>query len=233
MKRVAISQSNYIPWKGYFDMIAAVDEFILYDDVQYTRRDWRNRNKIKTPNGIQWLTVPVQTKGSYLQKIRDTPISAESEWARLHWKTLVGSYGRAAHFRAIADFVKPLYLDKNFEFLSDLNRALIEAICEYLGIRTRISNSWDYQLIDGKTTRLVNLCVQAGASEYVSGPAAKDYIEESEFASRGITVNWFDYNNYPAYSQPWGEFTHNVSILDLLFCCGENSSQFLRYVDSR
>lgn len=233
MKKVAISQSNYIPWKGYFDMIAAVDEFILYDDMQYTRRDWRNRNKIKTANGIQWLTVPVRAKGLYLQKIRDAQISTESDWARLHWKTLVGSYGRSAHFASIAEFIEPLYQEKKFQLLSDLNRAFIEAICKYLGIKTRISNSWDYQLINGKNARLVDLCVQAGASEYISGPAAKDYVDENEFASRGVTVRWFDYDNYPTYPQMWGEFTHGVSILDLLFCCGEESSQFLRYVGSR
>jgi len=233
MKKVAIGQSNYIPWKGYFDLIAAVDEFILYDDMQYTRRDWRNRNKIKTPNGIKWLTVPVQAKGLYLQKIRDTEIAVESDWARLHWRTLVGSYGRATHFKSIAEFIEPLYLEQKFQLLSDLNRAFIEVICDYLGIRTRISSSWDYQLIGGKTARLVDLCVQAGASEYVSGPAAKDYVEESEFAARGIALRWFDYDHYHHYPQLWGEFTHGVSILDLLFCCGENSSQFLRYVGPR
>jgi WbqC-like protein family len=229
MKRVAINQSNYIPWKGYFDMIAAVDEFILYDDMQYTRRDWRNRNKIKSPHGVTWLSVPVRSKGLDLQRIRDTEIDYESDWSRLHWRTLVGSYGRAAYFKSVAERIEPIYLEQRFRFLSELNRALIEAVCEYLGIQTRITNSWDYHLIEGKTVRLADLCVQAGATEYVSGPAAMDYIDEVEFNSRGISLRWFDYNNYPEYPQLWGNFTHAVTILDLLFNCGRDSSQYMRY----
>src|ERR1700754_2429408 len=100
-KRVAIVQSNYIPWKGYFDLIAAVDEFILYDDMQYTRRDWRNRNQIKTPLGVQWMTVPVQVKGKYYQKIKDTEIDG-IDWAEAHWRLLAQNYRRAAHFNEIA-----------------------------------------------------------------------------------------------------------------------------------
>ena len=172
-KKIAIVQSNYIPWKGYFDMIAAVDEFILYDDMQYTRRDWRNRNQIKTPQGLQWLTVPVKVKGKYHQTIRETEIDG-MEWAKLHWKSLCQHYRRAKHFNAIAQELEPLYLQTEYSHLSQLNRTLIEWVCVKLGIKTIISNSWDYQLIDGKTERLADLCVQAGGSEYISGPAARD-----------------------------------------------------------
>ena len=98
MKKVAIVQSNYIPWKGYFDMIASVDEFILYDDMQFTRRDWRNRNLIKTPTGLQWLTIPVKVKGKFEQKIRETEIEGH-DWAKTHWQSLVHNYGKAKHFR--------------------------------------------------------------------------------------------------------------------------------------
>lgn len=113
MKKVAILQSNYIPWKGYFDLIGAVDEFILYDDMQYTRRDWRNRNQIKTPQGVQWLTVPVRVKGKYEQKIRDTEIDG-SDWAVAHWKALVQNYARAPHFAEIAAWLEPLYLSGSY-----------------------------------------------------------------------------------------------------------------------
>ncbi|WP_427185191.1 WbqC family protein [Bordetella bronchialis] len=228
-KTVAILQSNYIPWKGYFDMIAAVDEFILYDDMQYTRRDWRNRNQIKTPQGVQWLTVPVRVKGKYHQKIRDTEIDGH-EWAAIHWKALIQNYRRAPYFAEIAAWLEPLYLAQPFTYLSELNRRFIEAICEYLGIGTTITNSWDYSLVEGKTERLAGLCVQAGGTKYISGPAAKDYIDEKVFADMGVRLEWFDYSGYPSYPQLWGEFAHGVTVLDLLFNCGKESPRYMRYV---
>lgn len=229
MKKVAILQSNYIPWKGYFDMIAAVDEFILYDDMQYTRRDWRNRNQIKTPQGIQWLTVPVLVKGKYHQKIRETEID-DTDWAAAHWKTLAQNYRRAPHFEEIAVWLEPLYLCEGYSHISHLNRRFIEAICNYLGIQTCITNSWDYRLVEGKTERLANLCVQAGGTEYISGPAAKDYVDEKIFSDLGIGLTWFDYSGYPTYPQLWSEFTHGVTILDLLFNCGRDAPRYMRYV---
>lgn len=229
MKKIAIVQSNYIPWKGYFDMIASVDEFIFYDDMQYTRRDWRNRNRIKTPQGLQWLTVPVKAKGKYLQSIRETEIDG-SNWAMSHWKSLAQNYRRAPCFDEIAEVLEPLYIERAYTHLSELNEVLIRAICDYLGIATKISHSCDYTLIDGKTERLADLTAQAGGTEYVSGPAAKDYIEERFFSDRGIQLTWFDYAGYPEYPQLWGEFTHGVTILDLLFNCGKDAPRFMRYV---
>lgn len=228
MKKVAILQSNYIPWKGYFDMIAAVDEFILYDDMQYTRRDWRNRNQIKTPQGVVWLTVPVKVKGKFNQSIRETEINGDS-WREQHWKSLCANYRRAPHFAEVAKVIEPLY-QTPYRTISEVNRAFIEAICGYLGITTKISNSWEYQLIEGKTERLVDLCRQAGAAEYISGPSAMDYIQPQFFEEAGIKLSWFDYEGYPEYPQLWGEFTHGVSILDLLFNCGKSAPNFMRYV---
>jgi hypothetical protein len=229
MKKIAILQSNYIPWKGYFDMIAAVDEFIIYDDMQYTRRDWRNRNQIKTPKGIQWLTVPVLVRGKYYQKIKETEIDG-ADWALMHWKTLAHNYRRAPYFREIASWLEPLYIEQDFKYISQLNRCFIETICNYLSIKTVITNSWDYRLLDGKTERLVDLCMQAGGTEYISGPVAKDYVDENVFSDLGIKVTWFDYAEYPAYPQLWSGFTHGVTILDLLFNCGKNSPRYMRYV---
>lgn len=225
-KKVAIVQSNYIPWKGYFDMIAAVDEFILFDDMQYTRRDWRNRNQIKTPQGVQWLTVPVLVKGKYDQKIKDTEIDG-AEWALNHWKALAQNYRRATYFHEIAAWLEPLYTATSYSHISQLNRGFIQAICTYLKIETTIVNSWDYKLTDGKSERLADLCIQANATHYLSGPSAKDYLENSVFADRGITVQWADYTNYPEYPQLWGSFCHGVTILDLLFNCGEDSHLYM------
>ena len=229
MKKVAILQSNYIPWKGYFDLVASVDELILYDDMQYTRRDWRNRNQIKTPQGIQWLTVPVKVKGKYDQRIRDTLIDG-ADWAVLHWKAFEQNYRRTPYFDEVAAWLRPIYLNESYAYLSQLNRRLIEVICIYLGIQTIISNSWDYSLVDGKSERLANLCDQAGGTEYVSGPSAKNYIQESIFDNRNIKLTWFDYSSYPEYPQLWGGFIHGVSIIDLLFNTGKSARRYMRYV---
>ena len=227
MKKIAILQSNYIPWKGYFDMIASVDEFILYDDVQFTKNDWRNRNQIKTSQGVQWLTIPVGQNID--RRIRDVEL-LNSNWQSKHWKTLESNYRRSAHFDEIATLFEPLYMQRQHSYLSILNRELVEIICAYLGIKTKISYSWDYDLVGGKTERLVNLCKQAGGSEYISGPSAKDYVEEHLFTEQGIKISWFDYAGYTEYPQCWGDFVHGVSILDLLFNCGKDAAHYMRYV---
>ena len=229
MKKVAMVQSNYIPWKGYFDMIAAVDEFILLDDFQYTRRDWRNRNMIKTPQGLQWLTVPVSVKGKYHQKINETEIN-EPRWAADHWRSLAQNYRRAPCFEEIASWLQPLYLAEHYTHLSSLNRRLLEAVCAYLGITTVISSTSDYVIIDGMTERLADLCVQAGGDEYISGPMARKYVEEDKFTARGVKLSWFDYSAYAPYPQLWGDFAHQVSILDLLFNCGREAPRYMHYV---
>ena len=228
MKTVAIVQSNYIPWKGYFDLIAAVDEFILFDDMQYTRRDWRNRNQIKTPCGSQWLTVPVLAKGKFHQKICETEIDG-SKWQLAHWKALIQNYRRAPYFDDISSWLEPMYTQNKYTNLSQLNRTFLEVICSYLGITTTLTNSWDYQLVDGKSRRLADLCRQAGGTEYVSGPSARGYLDEDEFEKEGIQVTWFEYGGYETYNQLWGEFIHNVSILDLLFNCGREARKFMEH----
>ncbi|OIQ92719.1 WbqC-like protein family protein [mine drainage metagenome] len=230
-KKIAILQSNYIPWKGYFDFIASVDEFILFDDMQYTRRDWRNRNQIKTPQGIQWITIPVMVKGKYYQKIRDTEIDGD-QWPEVHWKTLFQNYRRSRYFNEIAYWLEPLYRGWSGTNLSKLNRYFIEAICKHLGIHTKITNSWDYPPFQGdnRTERLAWLCSHAGGTEYISGPSAKDYVEENILFDHGIKIKWADYSGYPIYNQLWGDFVHGVSILDLLFNCGNEAKFYMKYV---
>lgn len=206
-----------------------MDEFILYDDVQFTKNDWRNRNKIKTPQGVQWLSVTVGQ--DIKRRIRDVELP-NSKWQTKHWKTLESNYRRAPHFAEVAAIFEQLYMQRQHNNLSALNQMFIETICTYLNITTKISHSWDYKLIEGKSARLADLCTQAGATEYISGPAAKDYIEENVFTERGIKLTWFDYSGYPEYPQLWGEFTHGVTILDLLFNCGKGAPHYMRYVRS-
>jgi hypothetical protein len=224
-KRVAIVQSCYIPWKGYFDMVNLVDEFILYDDRQYTKRDWRNRNRIKTAQGTRWLTVPVETKGRYYQRIDETRIS-EPGWAAEHWKTIVHAYGAAGSFERERERFGDIYASVDDVLVSQVNRRLLEMICDLLGIKTTFSWSTEYAAEGNKTERLVNLCRAAGASAYLSGPRARAYLEEERFANAGIAVEYMDYGGYPAYPQLYGPFEHEVTILDLIFNVGAERAPF-------
>jgi len=227
-KMIAVVQSSYIPWKGYFDLIAAVDEFILLDDVQYTAQNWRNRNRIKTPHGVIWLTVPV--KHVWLkQHIKDVRIDG-SYWARKHWKSLNANYARTPYFDLYAPWLESLYLEHSYTMLSDMNRAFIISICDKLGIHTPIRCSTEFDLPYEPNARLIALCEHTQADVYVSGPAAREYLDVDRFKSQQKSVRWFDYSGYPCYSQKWGDFDHNVSILDLLFNCGPDAPDFMKNV---
>jgi hypothetical protein len=215
MKKVAIVQSNYVPWRGYFDLINSVDEFVIYDDVQYTRRDWRNRNQIKTPQGPMWLSVPVQAKGKYLQPINDTRIDGEA-WAQAHWRTIELNYSRATSFEEVKSWLKPCYLQVKYELLSDLNRSMIENVNLRLNIATRIRDSREFSLKGNKSERLLNICLESGATHYLSGPAAREYLDTELFLRHGVEVQWMSYPNYKAHLQLWGGFVENLSILDFL-----------------
>lgn len=225
-KRIAIVQSSYIPWKGYFDLMNSVDEFVLFDDVQYTRRDWRNRNRIKTPAGPAWLSIPVSSKGQFEAPIKDIRVD-DRTWAGRHWRTIRANYARAPHFGSYSAVLEPLYLACDESHLSGINRRFLAAICEILGIRTRLSWSWEYDIIDGKTERLVSICRQAGASAYFSGPSAASYIDARQFQDAGIDLIYFDYAGYPAYRQLFPPFDHHVSVLDLILNEGPEARRFM------
>ncbi len=227
MKRIAISQSNYIPWKGYFDSINSVDEFVLYDDMQYTRRDWRNRNKIKTKDGTQWLTIPVEVKGKFFQKINETKIS-DPKWGQDHWNTILHNYKKAPYFEEYRKIVEAIYLNNNEEYLSKINYLFIKTICDILGIKTALLWSSEFELLDERNERLIDICKKRKATDYYSGPAAKFYMDEALFAKDNITVHYFDYSGYPEYNQLHGQFDHAVSILDLIFNEGPDSFKFMK-----
>lgn len=226
-KRVAIVQSNYVPWRGYFDLLASVDEFVLLDDAQYTRRDWRNRNRVKTAQGTTWLTIAVETKGAYTQAIRDTRI-ADERWAQAHWSTVRQAYAKAAGFDAAAPFVEELYATVPGPMLSEVNHHFLSRIAERLDVHTPLTWSTDYEPQGTKTERLLDICLKAGATEYVSGPAARAYLEEERFAEHGIGVTWFEYGPYPDYEQVHPPFEPAVSILDVLLCGGDQAASLVR-----
>jgi len=229
VKTVAIVQSSYIPWKGYFDLIACSDVFVLFDDVQYTKRDWRSRNQIKTANGLLWLTIPVKVKGKYFQKIREVEV-ADSKWAQSHWNSIRHAYSKAKAFEQYESIFKRAYSDvSEIAKLSEVNELLTRLICSCLGITTEIRRSDEFELKEDKTEKLVGICEQLGATKYVSGPSAASYIEPEKFTCKNLELAYFDYSNYPEYEQLYPPFEHGVSALDLLFNVGTESKNYLKY----
>lgn len=224
-KTVAILQSNYIPWKGYFGIIKASDLFVFHDDLQFTKQDWRNRNMIKTPNGTQWLTIPCGADENRL--ISDVMI-ADDSWQKKHWNSIYAAYHKAPYFQPYADFLEQIYLHVRWHDLSAFNQYLIQYIArEFLGIVTRFDDSRIYNLKEKKEQRVLELLTAVGATDYISGPAAKSYIHEDLFTQHGITVHWMDYDNYKEYPQFYPPFEHKVSILDLLFHMGPKAKDYI------
>ncbi|MCF6224733.1 MAG: WbqC family protein [Xanthomonadales bacterium] len=227
-KKIAILQSCYIPWKGYFDLINLADEFVLFDNVQYTRRDWRNRNLIKTSNGLQWLTIPVSVKGKYKQLISETNIS-NPNWSRKHWNTIKQFHRKSKFFSAYEARFEELYLNElaSKTALSDINRILITEINNILGISTLISTAQDYSKMTGQNERLISICKESGSSIYITGPAARGYLDEELFKAEGISIQWMSYSGYAKYEQLYGDFEHGVSILDLIFNIGKDAHNYM------
>lgn len=214
--KVVVLQSNYIPWKGYFDLINDADVFVYYDEVQYTKNDWRNRNKIYSANGEQWLTIPI-LKDAVKQKISEVKIM-DNSWQQLHHKSIYYAYKKAPFFSQIEPLINEVYLEREWLSLVELDRYLIEKISNMIGIQTRFVDSKNYDLSGERVERLMNILIQLGATQYISGPSAKDYLSGSEylFEQNKIELIYKDYSSYPQYKQMREPFLHSVSILDLL-----------------
>lgn len=225
IERVAVLQSNYIPWKGYFDIIHDVELFVFYDDVQYTKNDWRNRNKIKTAGGLRWLSIPA---GEAHHRLIHEVALLDARWQEQHWATLCQNYSRCPHFGRYRDYFESVYLGEHWANLSALNQALVRHISrEFLGVKTVFADSRSYQASGAKLDRLVDLVGKTGATAYVSGPTAKAYVDPSRFSDLGIELIWKDYSGYPEYPQRFPPFEHGVSILDLLFNVGPDASWYI------
>ena len=225
--KILITQSNYIPWKGYFDSIAQSDVFVVYDDMQYTKRDWRNRNLIKTQNGTKWLSIPIDVKGKYLQKINESTVS-DPQWNRNHYNILIDNYRKAKCFNEVKNFIEHLYLTNQSVYLTEINIYFITQICNFLGIHCNIKLSSEFELVEGKTEKLVGICKQLNGTNYLTGPAAKEYLDEELFSNADINIQYFDYSNYREYDQIFPPFVHAVSIIDLIFSEGNNAKFFLK-----
>jgi hypothetical protein len=224
-RRLAVLQSNYLPWKGYFDIVHDVDLFVFYDDVQYTKNDWRNRNRIKAAGGAEWITVPT---GADMNRLVCEVEIADPRWQAKHWRTLQQNYGRCPHFGRYREYFEHVYLGQTWRRLSELNQSLIRHVArEFLGIGAEFDDSRRYDAGGRKLDRLLDLVTQCGATSYVSGPAAKDYIDAERFAQAGVELVWKDYAGYPEYPQRFPPFEHGVSILDLLFNTGPDAPWYI------
>lgn len=222
--RVAIIQPSFIPWRGYFDLIKSVDVFVFLDDVQYTTRDWRNRNKIKTPRGVEWVTVPVR----YLRRgqlICDSNIVHDRDWQTKILGSWKANYSKAPCFIDGLNILKILKSEK-FITISDLNIRLTTIICDYLNISTSLVKSSDLRSEGIKTSRLIDIIKKVGGTRYLSGPSANEYLDKGEFVKNSIGLEYKSYSYLP-YEQLWGEFIGEVSVLDLIACKGVNSSAFI------
>lgn len=225
--KVGIIQSSYIPWRGYFDFIDDADLFIYLDDAQYSKGTWRNRNKIKTANGTLWLTVPVSFRlSAEACKIEDIKIDYAKNWAEKHIKTLTQSYSKAPFFRPGAEELFDL-LRRRYESISQLNTTLNAWIMRQLHITTETRMSAELQATGLKTDRLIDLLAKVGATTYISGPSARDYLDIKKFREAGIGLEFKSYE-YPEYPQLHGPFEAHVSVLDLLFNCGPQARNFLK-----
>jgi len=224
-RRVVINQSDYLPWKGYFDLIHDADLFIFLDDVQFTHRDWRSRNRIKTPHGLHWLTVPVG--GATDRLINEVPLPM-CDWTVKHWALLRHAYSACPFFVQYAPFFADVFARPRWATLSALNQFLIKTIArDFLQIQTEFADSSTYKVEAVKQERILGLLKAAGGTTYISGPAARSYLDPARFEKEGIELIWKDYSGYPEYKQPHPPFEHAVSIVDLLFSTGPNAPEYI------
>ena len=224
--RVTILQPSYLPWLGFFEQMSRSDKFVLLDDVQYTRRDWRNRNKVRVKEGWVWLTVPVQQKSRFSQSLLETRIDNSVSWRRKHLETLRQHYCKAPFFEKYFPRCQQVY-EKDWTFLFDLCLETIQFLKEEMGIETPLLRSSEMKPGGEKTERLVSICRELGATHYLSGESGSNYIAEEDFSSQGIALEYQNYE-HPVYPQRYTGFVPHLSAIDLLFNCGEQSLGILK-----
>jgi hypothetical protein len=228
--KVVILQPGYLPWLGFFDQMYQSDVFIIYDDVQYDKHGWRNRNRIKTAQGVQWLTIPVLTTGREKPLIKEVMINNKIDWRRTHLKTIQQSYSRAPHFNHYLGIFEEIYA-KEWQYLIDIDMAFINILMEKLGLKREIKYSSALGIAGQGTERIVNICRKLGATSYLTGDAAKNYLDEEAFSQNNIELKYHNYP-HPVYNQLYGEFVPYLSIIDLLFNHGKDSLDILTHKKS-
>ena len=220
----AVHQPQYLPWLGYFSKLDAADVFVIYDDTQYKHDEWQNRNRIKTPHGVQWLTVPVHHSQGEL--VRDIRIDNLKPWPRKHANALTTNYGRSPFCEQYAGGLAAVYT-MEWERLAELSITLIELVCSHLGIDTPMVRSSELGYDGRSTDALISICKAVGADTYLSGPGGHDYLETERFEAEGISLTFHDFE-HPVYEQTYGEFEPYLSAIDLLFNRGPESLSIIR-----
>ena len=218
-------QPSFFPWKGYFHMLQRSDVFVFHDNIQYDKQSWRNRNIIKTRHGKRWLTVPVKINDNWRQNINEVRIDTHQPWQSNHLNLIKSAYLKAPYFGMIFPILEEVYATA-WERISDLDIYATKKISEMLGINTQFVRASDLSVSGHKTDRLIQICKILGAHKYISGPSARNYIEEDKFIKNKIELEYMDYY-YPEYPQLHGTFDHFVSILDVLFHCGDKSYEVI------
>lgn len=233
-KTVVVLQSNYVPWKGYFDLIAVADEFLLFDEVQFTKNDWRNRNRIVLGGRLHWLTLPVRTAGCLGAAIEHIEVS-RPDWAKAHWETLRQAYRHAPHYRSIAPLLDEAYRTAApLTRLSQINEHFLKSIATFLDLKTSIIHADVVpRTTSDSTDRLLEICKARRATDYVSGPAARNYLRIAAFREAGITLHFANYAGYPVYPQSQERFEHGVSMIDTLMQCGLDARRHLKALGDR
>lgn len=222
--KLVVLQPGYLPWLGFFDQMHWADIFVVYDDVQYTKNDWRNRNRIKGTNGPQWLTVPVHFHLGNL--IKDVALHQDKRWVESHVKSLQFAYAKGKYFDDYFPQIKKL-IKAPHERLIDLDMTLIMYLKGTLGIDTQVLYSSRMEAKGSKSQRLINICHECSATQYLTGDAARDYLDVKLFEDNGIEVRYHHYK-HPEYPQLFGDFVPHLSVVDLLFNCGPESLDYLK-----
>jgi hypothetical protein len=226
MKRVAIIQSSYIPWKGFFDLIGRCDVYVIYDSAAFSKGHWHNRNKIKRDQGPSWLTIPVKTADRLGQPLDE--VTVMEGWSERHWEIIAKSYDNSAYFNVEAGELKKLYESVAHEpLLTNINESFLRWFSGRLGLNIEILRDRTLAFSGDRTERLVQLCKAVGATHYLSGPSARQYLDVQQMELATITVEWMTYGPYRIYPQPHGDFVHEVSVLDTLFCTGPEVRSFI------
>lgn len=223
MTKVVILQSSYIPWKGYFDLVNDADIFVFLDDVQYTSRDWRSRNKIKTKDGAQWLSVPV---GNNRDKLINEVSINDGNWQVKHLKRIVSSYSKSAYFDELASIINDIYIEHEWDNLSKMNQYIVKKLANALSISTTFIDSSALDSAGKNQFKLLEIAKLMNADEYISGPSAKSYLSEDLFKDEKIKVTWKEYDNYPLYNQLYPPYEPHVSILDLIASVGIKAAPY-------
>jgi hypothetical protein len=227
MRKIAILQPNYIPWKGNFDLINQVDVFVFYDDVQYTVKDWRNRNVIKSPNGDKWLSVPVIHKGRRDQLICEAVIDNSTNWQDVHYKTLKNNYQKLNGFKKYHYLLEDIYLNNKWDKLVDLNIFATKIIAKALGIKVEWAKSSELNFDGSKDgEKALKICKHFNADYFINGPASKPFMNEELFNENGVKLNYMEYT-YKEYNQLYPPFNHYVTVFDTLFNCGEDAKKYI------